>query len=186
MADRKTLSAQDWIKAGFRALTAGGPGAIKAETIARELKVSKGSFYWHFKDIPSFKAAMLRHWKVGATDAVIANVEGSDVSSADQLKLLLRIATGDGDVVYGGVLVESAIRDWGRYEPAAASSVKSVDKRRIAYLEGLFQKCGVKPKPCRTNANILYGALLGLQGLSHQGLADLQHDLSHLLERLLE
>ncbi|WP_163317770.1 TetR family transcriptional regulator, partial [Enterobacter hormaechei] len=49
MPTRKTLSAEDWISAAFRALSQGGAQAIRAEAIARDLKVSKGSFYWHFR-----------------------------------------------------------------------------------------------------------------------------------------
>ena len=45
-----TLTAKDWIAAGFRALTAGGPQAIKIEAIARELAVSKGSLLDFFKN----------------------------------------------------------------------------------------------------------------------------------------
>ncbi|NLH83356.1 MAG: TetR family transcriptional regulator, partial [Phyllobacteriaceae bacterium] len=51
MATRSTLSAEDWIKAAFRALSVGGVQAIRAEAIARDLNVSKGAFYWHFKDV---------------------------------------------------------------------------------------------------------------------------------------
>jgi len=47
MAKKQTLTANDWIVAGFVALTSGGPPAVKVEAIAKTLKVSKGSFYWH-------------------------------------------------------------------------------------------------------------------------------------------
>ena len=41
--------------AGFRALSAEGPQGIRVEAIARQLKLSKGSFYWHFKDVQALK-----------------------------------------------------------------------------------------------------------------------------------
>lgn len=69
MAKRNSLTTDDWIRAGFRALTSGGPQAIKVEAIARRLHVSKGSFYWHFKDLSALQGAMLAHWLHSATHA---------------------------------------------------------------------------------------------------------------------
>ena len=39
-----------WIEEGLRALAAGGPEAVRVETLAATLGVSKGGFYWHFND----------------------------------------------------------------------------------------------------------------------------------------
>ena len=39
-----------WIDDGLRALAAGGPDAVRIETLAQTLGVTKGGFYWHFTD----------------------------------------------------------------------------------------------------------------------------------------
>ena len=39
-----------WIEEGLRALGDGGPEAVRIESLAQALGVSKGGFYWHFKD----------------------------------------------------------------------------------------------------------------------------------------
>ena len=39
-----------WVHAGLQALAAGGPDAVRVETLAVWLGVSKGGFYWHFAD----------------------------------------------------------------------------------------------------------------------------------------
>ena len=75
------LSPDSWIHAGFDALVAQGPSALKAEVLARGLNTTKGSFYWHFKDVPAFHERMLRHWEdtsLAALEAVLAD-EGSAV-----------------------------------------------------------------------------------------------------------
>ena len=123
---KNTLTPQDWIKAGFRALTRGGPQAIRAEAIARDLKVSKGSFYWHFKDIPAYEAAMLLHWRDEATEAIINAVDAKSGSTQNQLRLLVHISATQNEDAYGGNLAEAAIRDWGRYGPLAQETVKAV------------------------------------------------------------
>ncbi|CAN0573802.1 unnamed protein product, partial [Laminaria digitata] len=182
---KETLTAQAWIEAAFRALTAGGPQAIRAEAIARDLKVSKGSFYWHFKDVPALKSEMLRVWKSQATDAIISAVEGEGGSPDEKLRRLVDLATGPANTPYGGALAEAAVRDWARYDPSVALVLKAVDERRLAYLVALFAESGATGAARRRNASILYGALIGLEGLSHQGLADLRGDLRYLLDRLL-
>ena len=75
------LSPDSWINAGFDALVARGPAALKAEALARDLKTTKGSFYWHFKDVPDFHRAMLTRWEretLARLDAVL-DIDGSPV-----------------------------------------------------------------------------------------------------------
>lgn len=182
---KNTLTATAWIEAAFRALTIGGPQAIRAEAIARDLKVSKGSFYWHFSDVPSLKAQMLDLWKEEATEAIIAVLEGQEMAAPNKLRLLVEVATSDADVKYGGVLAEAAIRDWARYDEMASEAVKIVDAKRMSYLNDMFALCGGKPLSNQLNSSILYSALIGMQALSHGGLVDLKNDLSCLLEKLL-
>lgn len=181
---KQQLSIEDWLKASFRALTAGGPQAIRAEAIARDLKVSKGSFYWHFKDVPALKAAMLDHWHAAATQAVISVLEREGGTPQDRLHALIMIATGPSNEPYGGRLTEAAIRDWARFDETAATIVKQVERTRLDYLERLFTQCGCSTKVAKTRAGILYGALIGLETLAHNELADLQADMEALLTLL--
>ncbi|GAA6212633.1 TetR/AcrR family transcriptional regulator [Hyphomicrobiales bacterium 4NK60-0047b] len=179
---KKTLTSEDWIRAAFRALTDGGPGAIRVEAIARRLKVSKGSFYWHFKDVASLQSEMLEHWQLAATEAIIENVDDSGVPPEEQLFLLVKLATSSMNEPYGGVLAEAAIRDWGRYYQLASETVKTVDEKRLIYTRDLFLNCGLTEKQATQNANLLYGALIGLEGLDYQQLVNLQEDMLYLLE----
>src|SRR5271166_2476814 len=53
MNDR--LTKEDWIRHGLRTLANEGAHALKVGPMATKLKVSRGSFYWHFRDIPDFR-----------------------------------------------------------------------------------------------------------------------------------
>ncbi|MES0809684.1 TetR/AcrR family transcriptional regulator [Roseibium sp. SCPC15] len=186
MQDQKTpLSAIDWIQAAFRALAKGGPQAIRAEAIARDLKVSKGSFYWHFKDVPALKKAMLDHWQRKATEAIIQLVDNSGENSAGRLYLLVEVATNTDTSAYGGVNVEAAIRDWGRYDEHAYEAVKTVDEKRLHYVTELFSSCSVPEPQCKRFSRLLYSSLIGLEALSGNTKADRKDDLLQLLDVLL-
>jgi len=183
---KQRLSPTDWIQAAFRALTTGGPQAIRAEAIARALKVSKGSFYWHFKDVPALKQAMLDHWQQVATQDVIDLVESGATNAKARLHLLVRVSTALPNDAYGGDLAEAAIRDWARYDSAAAKAVKAIDSQRLNFVETQFRTHGFDQQQSKQRATILYAALIGLHQLAHHGLAEPASDLPALLDHLLK
>jgi hypothetical protein len=39
-----------------------GHDALKAQTLAAGLGVTRGSFYWHFEDLEAFKRDLIAHW----------------------------------------------------------------------------------------------------------------------------
>src|SRR5271155_404861 len=43
------LQPDDWIRAAFARLSTEGIESVRIELLARDLGVSKGSFYWHFQ-----------------------------------------------------------------------------------------------------------------------------------------
>lgn len=186
MTTKSSLGKTDWIKAGFRALTKGGPQAIKAEPISRDLHVSKGSFYWHFKDVSALKKAMLDHWMNAATQDIINAVDNSALPPQDQLRMLVQISTSELDAGYGGPMAEAAIRDWARYDQVAAKALIEVDQKRLCYVELLFRQTNIDPSQAKSISAILYGALIGLQQLAHHQLVNQQEDLMALLEHLLK
>lgn len=179
------LTPTDWIKASFVALTDGGPQAVRAESIARALKVSKGSFYWHFTDVPALKVAMLNHWEQAATKDIIDLVNLKATTPEDRLRVLVQVSTSSIDNDYGGQMAEPAIRDWARYDENAAVALKAVDQQRLDFVQVQFQAYGTPKARCKQNANILYAALIGLNHLSHRGLASSSRDLGVLLDHLL-
>ena len=51
----RRLTADDWIEAGFAVLADRGPNALRVDTLCDRLNVTKGSFYWHFTDMPTYR-----------------------------------------------------------------------------------------------------------------------------------
>jgi len=180
------LTKEDWIKAGFFALVSGGPQAIKVEAIARGLKVSKGSFYWHFKDAPALRIAMLDHWTKVATEDVVETVEAHGEGAKEQLRLLMQISTSQVPGPYGGQQAEPAIRDWARYDANAAKALKAVDMRRMQFVHKLFRAVGADDASSTRNATVLYAALIGLEALASHGVRDADKNLRALLELQLQ
>ena len=148
------LSAQDWIDQGIKALVKSGFTALKAEPLAKAMGVSRGSFYWHFKDIGAFQLAILARWREVAAEQIIANVEAAS-KHENPLTLLLRRVFGER------LALENAVRTWATLDPAARAAVQAIDQRRLGYVEGLLKQSGLPAETARARAQILYWAFLG-------------------------
>ena len=148
------LSAQDWVDQGLKTLVKSGFTALKAEPLAKAMGVSRGSFYWHFTDISAFHAAILKHWREIAAEAIIAGVEAAS-SDENPLAVLLRRVFGER------LTLENAVRTWASVDPAARAAVQAIDRRRLSYVEGLMTQSGLSADTARARTHILYWAFLG-------------------------
>jgi len=124
-----------WIEEGLRALAGGGPDAVRIESLAQALGVSKGGFYWHFKDRQALLKEMLDTWEHTWVDEVIEAVEAEDGDARSRLRQLFALAVASGGEL---LKIELAIRDWARREEAVAERLRRVDNRRMDYMRSLF------------------------------------------------
>jgi AcrR family transcriptional regulator len=124
-----------WIEAGLSALAGGGPNAVRIESLAQALGVSKGGFYWHFSDRQSLLEEMLDAWERTWVDEVIETVEAKDEDTRSRLRRLFALASASGELLK----IELAIRDWARREEAVAKRLRQVDNRRMDYMRSLFR-----------------------------------------------
>jgi AcrR family transcriptional regulator len=152
MPDR--LTARDWIDFGLTTLAREGADALKADVLARKLGVSRGSFYWHFRDLAAFHARVIEQWKEVATDAIIADIEQHQSLEA-RLEALLRHAFGDG------AALEVRMRAWAEGNAAAARALDHIDRRRRGYIERLLVEAGIAPAVAAIRTQVLYWAYLG-------------------------
>src|SRR5512145_1357236 len=62
---RTQLDRTAWTAAAIDVLAEDGIAGLRVEVLAKRLKVTKGSFYWHFQDRRDLLMAMLAEWKEG-------------------------------------------------------------------------------------------------------------------------
>ena len=147
------LTKSDWINQGLRTLTAEGSGGLKVGPMSAKLKVSRGSFYWHFEDIAAFRTELLRTWREQATDRVIQEL--SERSEPDRLNYLMKRAFSQNRTL------ERAMRSWAAEDEAVAAIVTSVDASRVGYIAQLMIEAGVDGARARPRAAFVYWAYLG-------------------------
>ncbi|WP_160147787.1 TetR/AcrR family transcriptional regulator [Tabrizicola flagellatus] len=162
---KSRLGRTDWVLAGFRALVRGGIAAVRVEPLARDLNATKGSFYWHFKDLPDLHQAMLDLWEGLATSAITAHVRQSGLDPMGQLMLLVDMVSIRPGEAFGGVEIEPALRDWGRSDPRARAVVERVDRQRLSDLAGFLRAVGLEESELLPRAQLIYAAVIGLESL---------------------
>jgi len=150
----KRLTAQDWIDFALTTLAREGFDALKADVLARRIGVSRGSFYWHFRDLGTFHTGVIAQWRQLATEAIIAGLERHE-SREQRLDALLRRGFGHDAVL------EIRMRTWADNNAEAARALKDIDRRRREYLERLLVEAGISPPLAATRAQVLYWTYLG-------------------------
>ncbi|WP_139416044.1 TetR/AcrR family transcriptional regulator [Agromyces laixinhei] len=122
-----------WIEEGLRALSQGGPAAVRIESLAKRLGVSKGGFYGHFDDRSALLEEMLDVWEHRSTAEVIEGVErkGGDAMTKGRRAAALTFS----DEL---LTIDLAVRDWARHERPVADRLRRVDERRMDYLRSLL------------------------------------------------
>jgi AcrR family transcriptional regulator len=121
-----------WVDEGLRALAAAGPDGVRIETIARNLGVTKGGFYWHFADRSALLQEILDEWERLLLDEVIEQVEAKGGDATAKLRRLFALASDDA------VALDLAVRDWARHDREVADRLRRVDNRRMDYMRTLF------------------------------------------------
>lgn len=160
-ADQGELRPEDWIEAALAVLVTGGVAAIRIEPIAAKLGVTKGSFYWHFKDRAALLEALLDFWEAEFTGGLIELV--ADVPSpAARLRNLAKAALTVSWHGIDNARSEMAMQAWAAQEPTVAERLRQIDRIRIDYLQTELAELGFSEARSTLLAKSVYQALMGL------------------------
>mgnify|MGYP000909817950 CR=1 FL=1 len=153
------LDADAWIEAAFNALAEGGIDAVRVDPLAKQLGVTRGSFYWHFKDRAALHAALLREWRTRASYLVFKRLVRSVESAADRLRRIFALPNSSPRATRAA-RIEMAIRFWAYRDKAAARAVRHIDNTRLRYFTTLFRQHGIADDEAEGRAYLFYTALM--------------------------
>lgn len=126
---------QTWLRAARRALLRGGPGAVRVERLAADLGVTKGSFYWHFKDRQALLELLISEWEreSESIEEALQHVDRDESLRVflDQLGTVT-VASEKGDAPS-----DAAVFAWAAVDPHIARRVDKEERRRIALFSRL-------------------------------------------------
>jgi AcrR family transcriptional regulator len=166
---RTQLAPDHWIEKAIDVLAREGVGGLRVEVLAKACGVTKGSFYWHFKDRQALFDAVLERWKEGRIRDIEKTTAVTPGKELEQLHYAIE--------VYGasrnrkGMAIELAVRDWARHNTRAAAVVEAVDLYRLECTRKLFVATGMSDAEAKSRSLLLYACVFGLS-LMHYGQFD--------------
>lgn len=178
---RTQLDRNDWIEAAIDILAQEGLSGMRVEVLAKRCGVTKGSFYWHFRDRQDLLEAVLQRWKEGRIRDIEKTTAVTPGNEREQLHYAIE--------VYGasrnrkGISIELAVRDWARHDAIAAAVVESVDLYRLECTRKLFVAAGMSDAEAKSRSLLLYACVFGLSLMHYKHFDD---NLADLKQRIAE
>jgi AcrR family transcriptional regulator len=152
----KQLNRESWVLAAFDTLYEFGIDAVRIEPLAKIMKVTKGSFYWHFKNRSELHDALLNYWEKEMTQSVLNAANEFHGSPRQRLINTLREIVGKERTKY-----DPAVRTWARNDAKVRKVVEYIDKIRLSFLHGLFVDIGFDQQEAEIRSRLMYYYIMG-------------------------
>ncbi|MFA9440627.1 TetR/AcrR family transcriptional regulator [Uliginosibacterium sp. sgz301328] len=180
---RHTLDRSAWVQLATELLAEDGLAGVRVEVLAKQLGVTKGSFYWHFKDRQALLEAVLETWREGRVRDSARQAEATPATAREQIRRVIDAYSIRPN--RKGVRIELAIRDWARRDAQAAAAVEDVDRARLDDATALFRLGGFSENDARMRALLLYTHSFGLSMMVYTRMADDIGQLHQQVTRLI-
>lgn len=182
---RLQLAPDRWIEAATDVLAREGIAGLRVEALAKRCGVTKGSFYWHFKDRQDLLSGVLETWKDGRIRDIIKQTRPEAGGEEAQIFRVIDVYSASRN--RKGILIELAMREWARRDPAAAAIVEEVDAWRLRCARELFLACGIPMHEASTRSMLLYAYVFGVSMMNCEkfdgDIARMKDDIRDLIAR---
>jgi AcrR family transcriptional regulator len=158
---RARLSAADWERGALEMIAQEGMAALAVEALARRLGVTKGSFYWHFKNREALLQAALQRWEADDDRELQQHIGAAGEHPRERLGALFRWVSGEAQAhrIYAALL--QALD-----HPLVKPMMTRVSQRRMEFLEQAFRDAALDPEAARHRARLTYAAYVGFLQLN--------------------
>lgn len=150
-------SREGWLEAGYQALVENGVDAVKILPLAKQLGLSRTSFYWFFTDREDLLAALLEGWEAKTTRPMVqATTQYAETVTEAMLNVLGCYLSSDFDQ-----RLEFAVRSWALQSADVASRIEAADLTRLTALQEMLQRWGDDPMKADVRARTIYLVQIG-------------------------
>ena len=165
---RSSLTPGTWIDAATQVLVDQGIDHVRVDVLATQLGVTRGSFYWHFRDREDLLRRVLQAWHTRSTDALTRRLEVAQGEPLAQLRDVISLPHR-GRAAVKAARIELAIRAWARRDDMARRAVEEADANRIDYHRQIFEALGFASEEAKLRAFVLYSCEVAESLLHGQG-----------------
>ncbi len=149
------LTRARWLDGAFDVLARHGSAPLSLRCLADELRVTKGSFYWHFKDLADFQLALVEYWHDTHTLQVARAVGEVPGGPTEQLKHLMKIVILEGHARYDTVVTALGIQN-----PDLTPKIQATHEFRMRYVRSLLSAMGYRGKELSVRTGMFVGYMM--------------------------
>ncbi|SMF61159.1 TetR/AcrR family transcriptional regulator [Allosphingosinicella indica] len=171
----------DWIAAARTMLIEGGVAAVQINPLAQRLGVTRGGFYWRFRNRQDLLDHLLADWQNSNTRHFLLALQRSGTPQ-ERYRRMVRMFIEEREF---DPALDAAIRQWGGIDPAIADKVREADDQRIDALRRVFLDAGQEEDEAMIRARIVYFHQIGYYALGIRETRERRRTLAPLYDRIL-
>jgi AcrR family transcriptional regulator len=155
-------TADDWVVVGFDILAEQGIAGIKIHRMAERLQVTKGSFYWHFRDLDDFLDALARRWAEEMGTRYLATAGGPGELPLARMRNRLRVFLSRPVR-----MLDREMRHWARNDERAREALERTDRQIFEQMGRDLRDLGFGDAEAQWRASVLFYASVGYATVDH-------------------
>ena len=150
-------SREGWLEAGYQALIDSGIDAVKILPLARQLNLSRTSFYWFFEDREALLTALIDGWEARTTRPFVAATQEYAESRAEAMLNVLACFLSDAF----DSRLEFAVRSWALQDRKVTERTRTADETRLSALREMLMRWGLPEQEADIRARTIYLTQIG-------------------------
>lgn len=152
----KKADREVWLTAALEMLRERGVDGIKIVPLATRLKLTSGSFYWHFKNLQDLLDSVLEHWEHHLTDHIVEDAQTFTGSPEDRiLALMLQVIREDAAVP------DQAISVWAKRDETVCRIYQRTVHKRFEFAKWMFEQAGFTSSEAQARGRLMVTSLMG-------------------------
>ena len=148
---------RDWIEAARQMLIEGGVAAVQVNPLAARLNVTRGGFYWRFRNRQDLLEHLLDDWRSRDCRAFMMSLERAGTPQ-ERYRRMVRMLVEERDF---DPAMDTAVRQWGTVDADVRKLVAGIDSERINAFTRLFIEAGQEPTEAMVRARVVYFHQIG-------------------------
>jgi AcrR family transcriptional regulator len=149
---------ENWLALAVRTLVEQGVDAVMILPLAKQLDVSRSSFYWYFRNREDLLDELLNHWSRTNTRAILDHASQPSSSVSEGVMLIFRCWS---DESLFDPKLDFAVRNWARQSRSVRTLIDQADTARLAAIQSMFQRHGYGAEESLIRARVLYFMQVG-------------------------
>lgn len=148
---KSRLSREEWLRRVLDILAEEHNALLKIDLLVKRMGVTKGSFYWHFKDRDDFLSQILDYWVYEYNEKVPEELNKAvgDQDAKTRLRYLLEYLVKHDCAKY-----DMVVRSWAVQDPKVGKVLIKIDKLRLNTVHALFTEIGFSEADSKVRARI--------------------------------